>query len=200
MNDRLNPLWTARDDRMVEAAIRSGASRRDLLRLLAVGGLAAASAGTIFGRASAAVAATPVSGGSLVAAGWSTSTADTLDPAKASLSTDYVRCCAFYNRLTFLDEQGVTQMELAESIDSKDAKTWTVKLRRGVTFHDGTHAERGGRRLLPQAPCRSRGRLQGRDDRQADDRRFRRSTRTRCRSCSPRRTPTCRPSSRCITS
>ncbi len=117
MDDRLKSLWTARDDRMVEAAIRSGATRRDLLRMLAVGGIAATGAGTILGRASAAVAATPVYGGSIVAAGWSTSTADTLDPAKASLSTDYVRCCAFYNRLTFLDEQGVTQMELAESIE-----------------------------------------------------------------------------------
>ena len=137
MDDRLKSLWTARDDRMVEAAIRSGATRRDLLRMLAVGGIATASAGAILGRASAAAAAAPVSGGSITAAGWSTSTADTLDPAKASLSTDYVRCCAFYNRLTFLDEQGKVQMELAESFNTRDAKSWTIKLRRGVTFHDG---------------------------------------------------------------
>jgi peptide/nickel transport system substrate-binding protein len=87
--------------------------------------------------ATRALAATPIAGGALKAAGWSSSTADTLDPAKASLSTDYVRCCAFYNRLTSIDEAGATQMELAESVESKDAKVWTVKLRSGVTFHDG---------------------------------------------------------------
>ena len=80
---------------------------------------------------------TPVSGGFVKAAGCSSSTADTLDPAKASHATDYVRCSALYNRLTFIDEAGETKMELAESIESKDAKVWTVKLRKGVTFHDG---------------------------------------------------------------
>lgn len=136
MTDQSITNWTAADAAQVEDAVRRGASRRDLLRLLMAGGVAAASGGIILGRASQAVAA-PVSGGSLKAAGWSTSTADTLDPAKASLSTDYVRCCAFYNRLTFLDRGGTPQMELAESIDTADAKTWTVKLRRGVTFHSG---------------------------------------------------------------
>ncbi|MDL2405790.1 ABC transporter substrate-binding protein [Rhizobium calliandrae] len=129
--------WTSADDAMVENAIRRGATRRDLLKLMLAGGMAASGAGFILGRASRAIAATPVSGGAFKAAGWSSSTADTLDPAKASLSTDYVRCCSLYNRLTFLDKAGVTQMELAESIESKDAKIWTVKLRKGVTFHDG---------------------------------------------------------------
>ena len=129
--------WNTSDDRMVENAIRRGATRRELLHMLLAGGVAMSAGGVILGRASNALAATPVSGGALKAAGWSTSTADTLDPAKASLSTDYVRCCSLYNRLTFLDKAGMTQMELAESIDTKDAKTWTVKLRKGVTFHDG---------------------------------------------------------------
>jgi peptide/nickel transport system substrate-binding protein len=129
--------WTASDDVLVEAAIRRGASRRDLLKMMFANGVALAAGSTILGRAERAYAATPKKGGSIKAAGWSTSTADTLDPAKASLSTDYVRCCSFYNRLTVLDKSGTPQMELAESIESKDAQTWTVKLRKGVTFHDG---------------------------------------------------------------
>ena len=136
MNDLIEN-WTGSDNALVENAIRRGASRRDLLKLLLANGVALAAGGAALGRASQAVAATPVKGGALKAAGWSSSTADTLDPAKASLSTDYVRCCSFYNRLTFLDQAGAPQMELAESMDSKDAQTWTVKLRKGVVFHDG---------------------------------------------------------------
>ncbi|MBB2973086.1 ABC transporter substrate-binding protein [Mesorhizobium sp. RMAD-H1] len=129
--------WTSADDLMIENAIRRGASRRELLQMMMMGGIAALAGSTILGRATSAIAATPVKGGFVKAAGFTSSTADTLDPAKASHSTDYVRCCAFYNRLTFLDGQGETRMELAQSIESDDAKVWTVKLRKGVTFHDG---------------------------------------------------------------
>lgn len=129
--------WTRSDDLMVESALRSGASRRDLLKLLMSSGVGFAAGGALLGKVDRAIAATPVRGGALKAAGWSSSTADTLDPAKASLSTDYVRCCSLYNRLTFLDQDGAPQMELAEAIESKDAQTWTVKLKKGVTFHDG---------------------------------------------------------------
>jgi len=129
--------WSGHDDRMVEDAIRRGATRRDLLKMLAVGGIGLAAGAPIVMQATNAYAETPKSGGHLTAAGWSSSTADTLDPIKSSLSTDYVRCAAFYNRLTFLDENGKVQMELAESLESDDAKTWTLKLRKGVTFHDG---------------------------------------------------------------
>lgn len=124
-------------DTEIEAALRQGTSRRDILRLLTASGFAATSAGALLLRAGDALAATPRAGGSIRAAGFSASTADTLDPAKAALSTDYVRICAFYNRLTFLDQGGLPQMELAESIDSKDSQTWTVKLKKGITFHNG---------------------------------------------------------------
>ncbi|MEO2037973.1 MAG: ABC transporter substrate-binding protein, partial [Martelella sp.] len=129
--------WTAHDDAMVEDAIRRGASRRDLLKMMLASGVGLAAGGALLSRAGQALANTPVSGGSIKAAGWSSSTADTLDPAKASLSTDYVRCCAFYNRLTFLDETGQIQLELADSIDSDDAKNWFIKLKPDVAFHDG---------------------------------------------------------------
>ncbi|WP_287884739.1 ABC transporter substrate-binding protein [Paracoccus sp. (in: a-proteobacteria)] len=141
MNDREITNWTRADDAMVENAIRRGASRRELLRMFMAGGISLAVGGTVLGRATAALAQTPASGGHLKAAGWSASTADTLDPAKASLSTDYTRCCAYYNRLTFMKEDGSIEMELADSIESGDAAVWTVKLKSGVTFHDGKTLE-----------------------------------------------------------
>jgi len=129
--------WTSADDAMIENAIRRGANRRELLQMLLMGGVATAAGSSLIGRASAAVSAQPTKGGFIKAAGFSASTADTLDPAVASNATDYVRCCALYNRLTFINGAGETTMELAESIDSKDAKVWIVKLRKGVTFHNG---------------------------------------------------------------
>ncbi|GHG96089.1 ABC transporter substrate-binding protein [Pseudodonghicola xiamenensis] len=137
MTNKTPTNWTGRDDAMVEQAIRRGASRRELLKMLMASGIGAVAGGSLLLRADQAVAAAPVFGGNMKAAGWSSSTADTLDPAKASLSTDYVRCCAFYNRLTFLDEAGQVQMELADSVSSDDAQTWEVKLKSGVLFHDG---------------------------------------------------------------
>jgi peptide/nickel transport system substrate-binding protein len=137
MTDKTITNWTSADDAMVESVLRRGATRRDIMRMFLAGGMTMAASSMVLGRASSALAATPVKGGHFRAAGWSSSTADTLDPAKASLSTDYVRCCSLYNRLTFLDESGTPQMELAESIESGDATVWTIKLKSGVTFHDG---------------------------------------------------------------
>ncbi|MEM9909846.1 MAG: ABC transporter substrate-binding protein [Pseudomonadota bacterium] len=129
--------WIHHDDAAIENAIRRGATRRDLIKMLVASGVTVGTASSLVLSADQAVAATPVSGGHLKAAGSSSSTADTLDPAKASLSTDYSRCCAVYNRLTFLNAQGEVEMELAENVESDDAKTWMVTLKSGVEFHDG---------------------------------------------------------------
>ena len=48
---------------MVENAIRRGATRRELLQMMLAGGVAMSAGGLILGRATQAVAATPVSGG-----------------------------------------------------------------------------------------------------------------------------------------
>ncbi|WP_306152152.1 ABC transporter substrate-binding protein [Roseovarius sp. MMSF_3281] len=137
MTNKTPTNWTRRDDALIEDAIRRGATRRDLLKMLISSGVALGAGGSLLMKAGQAVADTPKTGGHMKAAGWSSSTADTLDPAKATLSTDYTRCCALYNRLTFLNEAGEVDMELAESIESSDAKTWQVKLRSGISFHDG---------------------------------------------------------------
>ena len=111
-----------------------GARRRELMQMVAAAGLG--SAGSLWLPESAR-AQTPRRGGQIRAAGYSSSTADTVDPAKQSLSTDYVRCNMFYNTLTALDGNLAPQPELAESITSDRATVWTIKLRKGVTFHDG---------------------------------------------------------------
>ena len=57
--------WTARDDAMVESAIRRGASRRDLLKMLMGSGIAVGAGGSLLMSASRAVAQTPKTGGHL---------------------------------------------------------------------------------------------------------------------------------------
>jgi peptide/nickel transport system substrate-binding protein len=60
-----------------------------------------------------------------------------MDPAKGSAGSDYIRFFMFYSGLTQLDASLTPQMNLAEALDTSDAKTWVIKLRKGVAFHDG---------------------------------------------------------------
>lgn len=102
--------------------------RRGFLGTAALGLLAAGCTSPDRGR---------VKGGRLRAAGATSSTADTIDPARQMAVMDYCRCAMFYDGLTRLDEHQRAQLSLAEAIDTKDARSWTIKLRRDVTFHDG---------------------------------------------------------------
>lgn len=111
------------------------AGRRDVLRTLLAGSLATAG-GLLMPHAMAQPAA-PRRGGRLTVATQSSSTADTLDPAKGALSTDYVRTYLFYNCLTSLDAQLAPQPMLAEECATDDAIVWHIKLRKHVLFHDG---------------------------------------------------------------
>ncbi|PLR39704.1 ABC transporter substrate-binding protein [Chimaeribacter californicus] len=110
-------------------------SRRGLMKMLAAG--AVASTGLLGFPDAVFAAETPVMGGKLRAAMANASATDTLDPAKASNSGDYVRQCMFYNALTELDKNLTPQPALAQTFDSADGKTWRITLRPGVTFHDG---------------------------------------------------------------
>lgn len=111
-------------------------SRRHVLHTLLGAGLMATAGGVLVG-SGAASAQTPRKGGRIRVASVSSSTADTLDPAKASLSTDYARHYMIYSGLTQYDQQLIAQLALAEEIVSRDRTLWTIKLRKGVEFHDG---------------------------------------------------------------
>jgi len=124
----------------LEELTRRGASRREVLRAMAAGGLMSLTGAGLLATSSAAFAqqqGKPKQGGKIRVATQSSSSADTLDPAKGALGTDYVRANMFYNGLTELDPHLGAKMALAESLETKDATVWVVKLRSGVQFHDG---------------------------------------------------------------
>jgi len=138
MNKENSPHGALDLDNGLEQLTAKGASRRDVLRALAAAGMMSMTGtGLLAASGSALAQAKPKQGGKIRVATQSASAADTLDPAKGSLSTDYVRCNMFYNGLTELDSHLGAKMALAESIDTKDATVWVVKLRNGVQFHDG---------------------------------------------------------------
>ena len=110
-------------------------TRRGMMKLLSAG--AVMSTGLIGFPEFSFAAETPVMGGKLRAAVANASATDTLDPARGSNSGDYCRQFMFYSGLTELDKDLKAQPALAESIESSDGKVWQVKLRSGVTFHNG---------------------------------------------------------------
>ena len=125
------------DDKLQELTSK-GESRRDLLRAMTVGGMMSITgAGLLAFSGSAFAQEKPKKGGKIRVATQAASTADTLDPAKGALGTDYVRAFMLYNGLTEFDSHLGAKMALAESIETKDATVWVVKLRKGVQFHDG---------------------------------------------------------------
>ncbi|KQW35088.1 ABC transporter substrate-binding protein [Pseudomonas sp. Lb2C1-1] len=136
-------LITGTESLRVFEGLNRGMSRRHALQMLGLAGVAAAGAGSLFGAAGKLLADEQASpgkgkpGGRIRVAGISSSTADTLDPAKGSSSTDYVRHYMFYNGLTRFDSHMVPQLELAERIDTTDATLWVITLRKEVTFHNG---------------------------------------------------------------
>ncbi len=107
----------------------SGLSRR--------GFLAAGSALGILLPLGVARAQTPVKGGvfNLGMAGGSTD--NTLDPRAYTQQVQRVIGVAICNQLVEILPDGTLAPELAASWDSADAVTWVLKIRDGITFHNG---------------------------------------------------------------
>ncbi|KAE8757731.1 ABC transporter substrate-binding protein [Paraburkholderia madseniana] len=122
----------------LERLTSKGTSRRGVLRAMAAAGMMSVTgAGLLTASGEAFAQAKPKQGGKIRVATQSASAADTLDPAKGALGTDYVRGFMFYNCLTELDSHLGAKMALATSLETTDATVWVVKLRPGVQFHDG---------------------------------------------------------------
>jgi len=115
--------------------------RRDVLRGLTAAGVLAAVGGSVGAAGAYAAVEIPAEmprrGGRIRVASVSSSTADTLDPAKGALSTDYARLNMFYSGLTQFDSALSAQPALADEIHDSGRILWTLKLRKGVQFHNG---------------------------------------------------------------
>jgi peptide/nickel transport system substrate-binding protein len=85
-----------------------------------------------------AQAAKPKKGG-IVKIGWSDgSVSDSLDPSLMNQPFPMLMSYFIWDKLVDLDINGVPRSELAESFEpSADLKTWTIKIRKGVEFHNG---------------------------------------------------------------
>ena len=123
----------------------SGYSRRQVLQYsglaaAAVGGsslLAACGGGSSSG-GSGGGGGGGQSGGVLIHGATGGSSKDTLDAHSPVQAADIARVSNLYEPLLFWDNSYTIQPALAESVTpSSDAKTWTIKLRQGVTFHNG---------------------------------------------------------------
>jgi len=114
-------------------------TRRTFNSGVAAIGMAAATGGMIAGDPSPALAqAAPKKGGKIKAAMDSTSAKDTLDPSKSVSILELCRATLTYNRLIDMTPDGKLSPGLVESWESnKAADDWVLKLRKGVTFHNG---------------------------------------------------------------
>jgi peptide/nickel transport system substrate-binding protein len=120
-------------------------SRRDLFRYsgLAAAGVAgssflAACGGSDSSSDQGSGGGAQKKGGILVHGATGGSSKDTIDPHRPVTNPDIARVNNLYEPLLFWDSDYKIAPGLAESVTpSADAKTWTIKLRQGVTFHNG---------------------------------------------------------------
>jgi peptide/nickel transport system substrate-binding protein len=126
-----------------------GLSRRDLLRYGAWS-TAAVGAGVVLdacgggsgspstGSTTAAAGGTPKSGGTLRLGISGGASIEGVNPLVPGPTTDYGRIPQVYEPLLAWDDNLRPVPALAESVTSnKDATLWTIKVRKGVIFHDG---------------------------------------------------------------
>ncbi|WP_425403544.1 ABC transporter substrate-binding protein [Hwanghaeella sp.] len=114
----------------------SRATRRDFMVGASALGLSAAAASTMW--QNRAHAATPKKGGNFKVGIEDGNTTDSLDPGTTESVYMIQMNHIFRNYLTEIDENNQVAPDISEGWDaSDDAKVWSFKLRKGVTFHNG---------------------------------------------------------------
>src|SRR5215469_16081132 len=138
---------------------------------LTAGGLITACGGSSSSHGSATAtsgATTPRHGGTHTVGMTGGSSSDTLDPNKPVNNTDFARIAALYDGLEWQNARAVSYPRFAQEITpNKDATVWTIRLRKGLLFHDGREATADDlifsikRTVNPKAPGVAAGELSG---------------------------------------
>ena len=135
-----------RDDaasHLQEQLLAGRMTRRQLIVRAAALGLSTTAIGALLAACGTTNAATPSSakprrGGELRAGLSGGSSSDTLDPHQGLTYLDTARANQIYNPLLKLNAAAQTEMVLAEEISPHGSTSeWIIRLRQGVTFHDG---------------------------------------------------------------
>jgi peptide/nickel transport system substrate-binding protein len=122
-------------------------SRREFVRVAAVGSLAAGVGGVLSACGISPTATftahhqssgPPRKGGTLRAAITGGSSADTLDPLSAISNADFARIDNLYEPLIGLTPEAQPVFVLADELTpNADATQWTLRIKPGITFHNG---------------------------------------------------------------
>lgn len=112
-------------------------NRRELIQRAGVGGIALMGASMVGGPRVLA-AEVPKKGGNLRVAMLGGNSSDTLDAHTTVTQPDTARVMMLYDPLTTINSDAQVVNALAESLEpNANATEWTVRLRKGVTFHNG---------------------------------------------------------------
>ena len=129
--------------RLLGELLAGRVTRRELIVKATVLGLSATAIGALLaacGTTNTTGAATPAPkrGGVLRAGLTGGSSSDTLDPHQGLTYLDTARANQIYQPLLQLNASAQTEMVLAEEISPHGSTSeWTIRVRKGVTFHDG---------------------------------------------------------------
>ena len=123
-----------------------GISRRKFLETMGMGAAVIGGAGVLAACGSSASTTTttvsssrPKRGGTLRAGLSGGSSADTLNALAPATNMDFARTLNLFEQLTIFGPTGAVENLLAEEVTPNgDATNWTIRLRPGVTWHDGT--------------------------------------------------------------
>lgn len=117
---------------------QGGLTRDELLRRAAVGGAAILAGGALTEAAQASLLGPRLKRGGTFRVGvQGGSVKEFIDAQTALLDPTAARLGALFESLLYYDSNYQLQPRLATSFTSKDAKTWTIRVRKGVEFHNG---------------------------------------------------------------
>jgi peptide/nickel transport system substrate-binding protein len=119
-------------------------SRREFLKKTGIGATTVASAGLLAACGSSSLAAPsgsqakPKRGGMLRLALTGGSSSDTIDADNPVQEVDFSRVNNLYEPLVYMNSKAEPQLWLAEEVTpNATATSWTIRVRKGITFHNG---------------------------------------------------------------